>query len=110
MPQCIDFLVQHGDLEQCTFRVADVPEPQAGQVLLEIDKFAFTANNIPYALTGDRLACWRFFPAPGDLGNIPVWGFANVHGKGRAAVERVYRETLAGQVHPKVGHMLSLQG
>lgn len=50
-----------------------------GQVLLKVDTFAFTANNITYAELGDRLAYWKFFPASAaDWGTIPVWGFADV--------------------------------
>lgn len=51
---------------------------QDGQVLLKIDHFALTANNITYAAVGDRLRYWDFFPAPDNKGSIPVWGFADV--------------------------------
>jgi hypothetical protein len=53
-----------------------------GEVLLKIDRFAFTANNITYAVLGDKLGYWQFFPPSGDdaanWGIIPVWGFADV--------------------------------
>ena len=53
-----------------------------GEVRLQIDCFAYTANNITYAALGDRLGYWTFFPAAGDdaasWGITPVWGFANV--------------------------------
>jgi len=53
-----------------------------GQVLLKVDRFAFTANNITYAVMGDQLRYWQFFPPNGDeaekWGIIPVWGFADV--------------------------------
>ena len=52
------------------------------QVLLKIDRFAFTANNITYAVMGEQLRYWQFFPPNGDnaeqWGVIPVWGFADV--------------------------------
>lgn len=52
------------------------------EILLKIDRFAFTANNITYAVTGFMLGYWQFFPAIGeeakDWGVIPVWGFADV--------------------------------
>ncbi len=50
----------------------------AGQVLVEIEKFALTANNITYAVAGDMLNYWSFFPAEAGWGKIPVWGFARV--------------------------------
>ncbi|NND33720.1 MAG: DUF2855 family protein, partial [Saprospiraceae bacterium] len=49
------------------------------QVLLQIDKFAYTANNVTYALVGEQIGYWKFFPVkePGQ-GIIPCWGFAQV--------------------------------
>src|SRR5262249_56516370 len=52
--------------------------PHAGQVLLRIDRFGFTANNITYVTLGDRFSYWSFFPAADGWGRIPVWGFATV--------------------------------
>ncbi len=49
-----------------------------GQVVVAIDKFAFTANNVTYARLGDQIAYWRFFPAPEGWGYIPVWGLGQV--------------------------------
>lgn len=53
-----------------------------GQVRLAVDSFSFTANNITYAATGDKLGYWQFFPPVGEQnqgwGVIPVWGFADV--------------------------------
>lgn len=54
-----------------------------GEVLVKIDRFAYTANNITYAVAGDMIGYWQFFPATSDRdeaewGVIPVWGFADV--------------------------------
>lgn len=53
-----------------------------GDVLVEIEKFAYTANNITYAVAGDMIGYWQFFPPVGEntdgWGVIPVWGFATV--------------------------------
>ncbi len=45
--------------------LAEVPlAPLAeGAVRFAIEKFAFTANNITYAVAGDMLNYWSFFPA-----------------------------------------------
>lgn len=57
---------------------ADTPlEP--GEVLVKVDLFAFTANNMTYGQVGDQLGYWQFFPVQdADWGVIPVWGFADV--------------------------------
>ncbi len=75
----VDFLVQRKDLRACKFANAPSPaELQAGQVLLHVDRFAFTANNITYAVFGEAMHYWDFFPAPEGWGRVPVWGFARV--------------------------------
>ena len=80
MNDAVDFQVFRDDLR--TTRLRDVApaqlEPEAGQALLRVDHFAFTANNITYAVAGDRLSYWNFFPAERGWGRIPVWGFADV--------------------------------
>src|SRR5262249_23463550 len=57
---------------------SDHLDPASGQALLRIDHFAFTANNITYAVAGDLLSYWNFFPAEPGWGRVPVWGFADV--------------------------------
>jgi hypothetical protein len=78
----LDFVVRRDDLRQCEFLPAagpDAIELAEGQVLLAIDQFGFTSNNITYAAFGDAMQYWAFFPAPDGWGRIPVWGFADVH-------------------------------
>ncbi len=60
----IDFLVRRDDLSQCGVEDSGDPELEPGQVLLEIDAFALTANNVTYGVFGDALSYWNFFPAP----------------------------------------------
>ncbi len=49
-----------------------------GEVRFAINHFALTANNITYAVLGDALSYWKFFPADEGWGKLPVWGFADV--------------------------------
>ena len=49
-----------------------------GQVRLQIERLALTANNISYAATGDLLQYWLFFPVDATWGSLPAWGFAHV--------------------------------
>jgi Protein of unknown function (DUF2855) len=72
------FEVRRDTLDETRFVDEAMPEPAAGEVVLSIDAFALTANNITYAVTGDMLGYWRFFPAEDGWGRIPVWGFADV--------------------------------
>ncbi|NDV90744.1 DUF2855 family protein [Alteromonas sp. 345S023] len=48
------------------------------EVLLNVDSFGFSANNITYAALGFKMGYWGFFPAAEGYGIVPVWGFATV--------------------------------
>ncbi len=91
----VDFVVERGRFDRVKFvqEPVDTLAPEPGQVLLKIDKFALTANNITYALMGDLMSYWKFFPAEAGWGKIPVWGFAEVtrsRHEGVGEGERVY--------------------
>ena len=76
--QHMDLQVNRTDLHRT--RVVDItPAPlDEGQARLRIESFALTANNITYAVIGDMLQYWDFFPAEDPWGRVPVWGFAEV--------------------------------
>ncbi len=73
------FDVDRSNLQQT--RVLNNSRPDElldGQVLLDLESFAFTANNITYAVAGDMLDYWGFFPAEAPWGRIPVMGIGRV--------------------------------
>lgn len=50
-----------------------------GDIRLSIDRFAITANNITYAVFGDALGYWDFFPTDDvEFGRVPAMGWATV--------------------------------
>ncbi|MET0283723.1 MAG: DUF2855 family protein [Polyangiales bacterium] len=55
------------------------PPLEDGEAMLALDRVALTTNNITYAVFGEAMQYWQFFPTgePG-WGQMPVWGFANV--------------------------------
>jgi len=70
----------------------DIHAPLAdGEILMKVDRFGFSANNVTYAAAGDQLGYWQFFPAADNRedtwGIIPVWGFADVVASSAAGVE-----------------------
>ncbi|MEM0953207.1 MAG: DUF2855 family protein [Pseudomonadota bacterium] len=50
----------------------------AGQVRVAIDRFALTANNVTYAVAGDTIGYWHFYPGDERWGHVPCWGLGNV--------------------------------
>ncbi|MEK6326995.1 MAG: DUF2855 family protein [Actinomycetota bacterium] len=73
-----DFLVKRDDLRECRIADSDVPDLEAGQALLRVDTFGLTANNVTYAVMGEVMSYWDFFPAEAGWGRVPMWGFAEV--------------------------------
>jgi Protein of unknown function (DUF2855) len=89
----MDFLLAKDDLHRCRFADDQAPEPGDGQALLRIDTFGLTSNNITYAMFGEAMSYWGFFPAEEGWGRMPVWGFAEVLDSAVAELEpgtRVY--------------------
>jgi len=70
-------LIKKKDLFKARFQNDAIAPLQPGEVLLRVDKYAFTTNNITYGVFGDRLY-WAFFKGTDTEGIIPVWGFADV--------------------------------
>lgn len=70
------------------------PVAGAGEAVLAVELFSFTANNVTYAMFGERMHYWDFFPTDDvTYGSIPVWGFARVvesHVEGLAVGDRFY--------------------
>jgi Protein of unknown function (DUF2855) len=73
-----DFLVKRDDLRECRIADSDAPEPGPGEAVLRVDTFGLTANNVTYAVMGEAMSYWNFFPAASQWGRVPMWGFAEV--------------------------------
>jgi len=73
-----DFLVKRDDIRECRIAESEAPELESGQALLRVDSFGLTSNNATYAVLGDLMNYWDFFPAEEGWGRVPMWGFAEV--------------------------------
>ena len=82
-----DFLVKRDDLRECRVVEGEPPGIEPGQALLRVDTFGLTANNITYAVFGEAMSYWDFFPAEEGWGRVPMWGFAEVERSEAAGVE-----------------------
>lgn len=73
------FEVQRKALAQTRLLAAEPPPLAEGEVRLRIDNFALTANTVTYALTGDVLGYWNFFPSQdAEWGRVPAMGWAEL--------------------------------
>jgi hypothetical protein len=81
MPDSYDFAVRRNDPRvSAVLTIPDAGdiELSPGQVLLRVDNFSITANNVTYAAMGDAMDYWKFFPGEEGFGRIPVWGYSEV--------------------------------
>jgi Protein of unknown function (DUF2855) len=88
-----DFLVKRGELRETRLAESEPAAPGPGQALLRVESFGMTANNVTYAVMGEAMSYWDFFPAEPGWGRVPVWGFAAVERSEADGVEpgtRVY--------------------
>ena len=77
--QATEFVVDLANFQATQFVEKKLPDTlEANQAIFKIDKFSFTSNNITYAIVGDRIGYWKFFPTKEGYGIIPAWGFADV--------------------------------
>lgn len=83
-----DFLVKRDELRNCRTVESSPPEIEPGEALLRIATFGLTANNVTYAVFGEAMSYWDFFPtAEEGWGRVPVWGFAEVERSEAEGVE-----------------------
>jgi hypothetical protein len=99
----IDFLVKRGDLRECRLVESEAPGLDSGQALLRIETFGLTANNVTYAVFGEAMSYWDFFPAEDGWGRVPMWGFAEVE---RSEAEGVEPGTRLFGYLPPSSHLL----
>lgn len=93
MSQSTDLTVSRADLSVTNIEVTDHPPLREGEARLKVNAFSVTANNLTYAVFGDMMQYWNFFPAREGEGRVPVWGFATViesRAHGLAEGRRVY--------------------
>src|SRR4051794_1372984 len=99
-----DLLVDRADLTHTELVGATDVDPGPGQVVLKVDRVGMTANNVTYAVFGDAMHYWDFFPVEdGAFGRVPLWGFADVE---KSAVADVAEGTRLYGYFPTSSHLV----
>ncbi|MEP5766644.1 MAG: DUF2855 family protein [Halieaceae bacterium] len=78
MSQVTELWVERAELRNTRVVNSDFTELEAGEVRVAIEKFALTSNNVTYAVSGDKIGYWQFYPAEDEWGKVPVWSIAEV--------------------------------
>lgn len=68
------------EINRSDIRIHRIAQPattplRVGEIRLSLESFALTSNNISYALSGDFLDYWGFFPTDDGWGRLPAMGF-----------------------------------
>jgi hypothetical protein len=102
-----DLLVDRADLTHTELVDVALAEPGSGQVVLRVDRVGMTANNVTYAVFGDAMHYWDFFPADERdgvaYGRVPLWGFSVVE---RSTVPGVAEGTRTFGYLPTSSHLV----
>jgi hypothetical protein len=90
----MDIEADRTDLSRVRVVAGGSASPADGEVRITVDSFGLTSNNVTYAVFGEAMRYWDFFPAsdPG-WGRVPVWGFGTVAESRSTGIEpgtRVY--------------------
>src|SRR4051794_18327820 len=97
-------LMDRADLSHTELVDTSDPEPGPGQVVLRVDRVGMTANNVTYAVFGDAMNYWDFFPTEDPaFGRVPLWGFAVVE---KSAVPGVAEGTRMFGYLPTSSHLV----
>ena len=78
MNQATELWVNRNDIRDSRVETRALEPLREGCVRVAIDRFGLTANNVSYAVAGDLIGYWGFFPAPDPWGKVPVWGCGDV--------------------------------
>lgn len=93
MTDILEIQVDRSDIRSAQAVTRPSPALTENQLRVAVHKFALTANNVTYAVAGESIGYWRFYPAGAGMGIVPVWGIGEVVESahpGVAVGERLY--------------------
>ncbi|MEO0907077.1 MAG: DUF2855 family protein [Pseudomonadota bacterium] len=109
MTTLTELWVERSNLRQAQIVEAEQAPLKEGQIRVGIDKMGLTANNVSYAVSGEMIGYWKYFPAEGGWGKVPGWAMGDVVETRCDAIglgERLYGFfPMASQVVLEPGHV-----
>ena len=83
----ISFQVNRSSIRETQFVDPGHRDLAPGEVRFDIDFVALTSNNVTYAVAGDLLDYWGFFPVSLPWGHVPAMGYGTVIESANGGVE-----------------------
>ncbi len=78
MTKVTELWITRDKLRETKIVESDKKPLEDGQIRVAIDKMGLTANNVSYAVSGEAIGYWKYFPAEGEWGKVPGWAMADV--------------------------------
>ncbi len=78
MNKVTELWVTRDELRQTKVVETDQSPLENGQIRVAIDKMGLTANNVSYAVSGEAIGYWKYYPTEGEWGKVPGWAMADV--------------------------------
>jgi hypothetical protein len=78
MSKVTELWVEREDLRETKIVVDEQRPLEDRQIRVVIDKMGLTANNVSYAVSGEAIGYWKYFPAEGEWGKVPCWAMGDV--------------------------------
>ena len=109
MTKVTELWVTRDDLRRTKIFESEQSPLEDGQIRVALDKMGLTANNVSYAVSGEAIGYWKYFPAEGEWGKVPGWAMADVVESRSDAIvqgERLYGFfPMASEVVLQPGHV-----
>ena len=93
MPTVTEIWVNRENYRETKIVEASADSLVDNQIRVKLDKFGLTSNNVSYAVSGDMIGYWNYYPAEDPWGKVPVWGLGEVIESGSDEIaigERLY--------------------
>ena len=109
MTTVTELWVDRKDLRRTKVVQAERAPLSDGEIRVRVDKMGLTANNVSYAVSGEMIGYWKYFPAEGEWGKVPGWAMGDVVESRSDAIavgERLYGFfPMASEVVLQPGHV-----
>ncbi|KAJ3319699.1 hypothetical protein HDV06_006115 [Boothiomyces sp. JEL0866] len=78
MVATIGFTIKKNDIKISSITQESISPIPANSILIQIDRFGFSSNNVTYALFGKAMQYFDFFDTGNGYSHLPIWGLGTI--------------------------------
>ncbi|KAJ3256137.1 hypothetical protein HK103_005706 [Boothiomyces macroporosus] len=72
------FTINKNDIKATAITKHSISDIPSNAILIQIDRFGFSSNNVTYALFGKAMQYFDFFEAGNGYAHLPIWGVGTI--------------------------------